>query len=69
MKPSRPELTCSTAPEREGWLQRLFRQAVLSRLQLLQRGTLRLHLEGEALDEIVDALTSEDQARKLAEVT
>lgn len=26
-------------------------------------------LEGEALDEIVDALTSEDQARKLAEVT
>ena len=50
MKPSRPELTCSTAPEREGWLQRLFRQAVLSRLQLLRRGTLRLHLEGEALD-------------------
>ena len=26
-------------------------------------------LEGEALDEIVDALTAEDQARKLAEVT
>lgn len=26
-------------------------------------------LEGESLDEIVDALTSEDQARKLAEVT
>jgi len=26
-------------------------------------------LEGEALDEIVDALTSEDQARKLSEVT
>ena len=26
-------------------------------------------LEGEALDELVDALTAEDEARKLAEVS